>query len=70
MRSPTSCPRAAARRHRVRHGRRGRAEVEAESVAFLVLTTSGPESGAYSFPYVAAWSGGEARACHCNRRPE
>ena len=40
-------------------GCRGRAEVEAESVAFLVLTTSGLESGAYSFPYVAAWSGGK-----------
>ncbi len=40
-------------------GCRGRAEVEAESVAFVVLTTAGLESGAYSFPYVAAWSDGQ-----------
>jgi len=35
-------------------GCRGRAEVEAESVAFLVLSTA----GVYSFAYVARWSGG------------
>lgn len=40
-------------------GCRGRAEVEAESVAFLILSTAGLEPGAYSFPYVAAWSGGQ-----------
>ena len=40
-------------------GCRGRAEVEAESVAYLILSTAGLEPGAYSFPYVAAWSGGQ-----------
>jgi antirestriction protein ArdC len=40
-------------------GCRGRAEVEAESVAYLILTTAGLEPGAYSFPYVAAWSDGQ-----------
>lgn len=40
-------------------GCRGRAEVEAESVAHLILTTAGVDTGAYSFPYVAAWSGGK-----------
>lgn len=39
-------------------GCRGRAEIEAESVAFLVLTTAGVDAGSYSFPYVAAWSDG------------
>jgi len=39
-------------------GCRGRAEVEAESVAYLILTTAGLETGAYSFPYVAAWADG------------
>jgi hypothetical protein len=38
---------------------RGRAEIEAESVAFLVLTSAGVDPGAYTFPYVAAWSEGE-----------
>lgn len=37
-------------------GCRGRAEVEAESVAFLVLTSV--DAGRYSFAYVARWSDG------------
>ena len=44
---------------------RGRAEIEAESVAFLVLTTTGVDAGSYSFPYVAAWSDGHTdRVAH------
>jgi antirestriction protein ArdC len=46
-------------------GCRGRAEIEAESVAFLVLTTTGVDAGSYSFPYVAAWSHGNTdRVAH------
>jgi hypothetical protein len=40
-------------------GCRGRSEVEAESVAFLVTTAFGIDAGDYSFPYVARWSGGD-----------
>ena len=35
------------------------AEVEVESVAFIVLDAMGLASGGYSFPYVARWSGGD-----------
>ena len=40
------------------------AELEAESVAFVVCQAVGIDSGEYSFGYVATWSGGgdEARA--------
>lgn len=38
---------------------RGRIEVEAESVAYLVSSALGLDSGSYSFPYVAGWSGGD-----------
>ena len=34
---------------------RGPAEVEAESVAFLVCAGSGMETASYSFPYVTVW---------------
>ena len=37
---------------------RGRAEVEAESIAYLVTAQAGVESTAYSVPYLAGWSGG------------
>lgn len=37
---------------------RGRAEVEAESIAYLVTTQAGVDSTAYSVPYLAGWSGG------------
>jgi hypothetical protein len=40
-------------------GCRGRAEIEAESVAFLVLRAAGIDAGDYSFAYVARWSEGE-----------
>jgi antirestriction protein ArdC len=40
-------------------GCRGRAEVEAESVAFLVLTTAGINAEGYSLAYVARWSDGD-----------
>jgi hypothetical protein len=39
-----------------RQGCRGRAEVEAESVAYLVCAMAGMETGSYSFPYVARWA--------------
>jgi DNA primase catalytic core len=35
---------------------RGKVEVEAESVAYLVATTQGLATDAYSFPYVAHWA--------------
>ena len=37
---------------------RGRAELEAESVAYVVCRQWGIDSGTYSFGYVAAWAGG------------
>jgi hypothetical protein len=37
-------------------GCRGRAEVEAESVAFLVCSTAELPTDGYSFPYVAGWA--------------
>ena len=36
---------------------RGRIEVEAESVAYLVTASHGLDSSAYTFPYVAGWAG-------------
>jgi DNA primase len=36
---------------------RGRVEVEAESVAYLVTASHGLDSGGYTFPYVAGWAG-------------
>jgi hypothetical protein len=41
-------------------GCRGRAEVEAESVAFLVCAGAGLATDAYSFPHVTVWSRGDA----------
>ena len=38
---------------------RERAEVEAESVAFVVCAAAGLAAGAYSWPYVARWAGGD-----------
>ncbi len=38
---------------------RGRAEVEAESVAYIVSEVAGLQPEAYSLPYVAVWSGGD-----------
>ena len=45
-------------------GCRGRAEVEAESVAYLVCSLAGVDCDSYSFAYVAGWSGGDANAVH------
>lgn len=39
-------------------------EVEAESVAYLVLGAHGVETGGYSFGYVAGWAGRNAAALH------
>ena len=38
---------------------RERAEVEAESVAYVVCAAAGLPPGAYSLPYVARWAGGD-----------
>jgi len=35
---------------------RGRLEVEAESVAYLVTSSYGLDAGSYTFPYVAGWA--------------
>jgi antirestriction protein ArdC len=43
------------------HANRGRCEVEAESVAYLVCRELGLETDAYSFPYVATWASGEVK---------
>jgi antirestriction protein ArdC len=43
------------------HANRGRCEVEAESVAYLVCRELGLETDAYSFAYVATWAGGETK---------
>jgi hypothetical protein len=40
-------------------GHRGRAEVEAESVAYIVCSALGLPTGGYSIPYVATWSSGD-----------
>jgi antirestriction protein ArdC len=39
-------------------GERGLAELEAESVAYVVCDGVGVDSGSYSFGYVAGWAGG------------
>lgn len=38
---------------------RGIAEVEAESVAYLVCSSVGIATDGYSFPYIARWAGGD-----------
>ena len=40
-------------------GCRGVAEVEAESIAFLVAASAGLDSSDYTVPYVAGWAGGD-----------
>lgn len=40
---------------------RGRSEVEAESVAYLVCQAAGLATDGYSFPYVARWADGDAQ---------
>lgn len=39
---------------------RAHVEVEAESVAYIVCNAAGLDPAGYSFPYVAAWSAGDA----------
>lgn len=39
---------------------RGRCEIEAESVAYLVMSWAGADSTSYTVPYVTGWAGGEA----------
>jgi antirestriction protein ArdC len=41
---------------------RGQAEVEAESIAHLVTNAAGLDTGAYSVPYLAGWSGNDPTA--------
>jgi antirestriction protein ArdC len=53
--------------HAILHGDRAnlvreRAELEAESVAYVVCRELGIDSSAYSFGYVATWTGGGAEA--------
>jgi len=38
---------------------RGQAEVEAESIAYLITAQAGLDSVTYSVPYLASWSGGD-----------
>jgi hypothetical protein len=38
---------------------RGAAEVEAESIAYLVLASEGIDTSDYTVPYVAGWAGGD-----------
>jgi len=38
---------------------RGQAEVEAESIAYLIAAEAGLDSATYSVPYLASWSGGD-----------
>ncbi|MGY1718590.1 ArdC-like ssDNA-binding domain-containing protein [Blastococcus sp. SYSU DS0552] len=40
-------------------GCHGRAEAEAESVAYIVTAWAGLDAGAYTVPYVTAWSAGD-----------
>ena len=41
---------------------RGRCEVEAESVAYVVGAAAGMDTAGYSFAYVAGWAGGDPAA--------
>ncbi|MGV8965231.1 MAG: ArdC-like ssDNA-binding domain-containing protein [Cellulomonas sp.] len=43
---------------------RGVAEVEAESIAYLVANMAGVDASGYSVPYVANWSGGDVTVLH------
>ena len=43
------------------HANRGRCEVEAESVAYMVCRELGLETDAYSFPYVSGWARGDLK---------
>jgi hypothetical protein len=43
-------------------GSRDQAELEAESVAYIVCAELGIDSAEYTFGYVASWGGGEGAA--------
>ena len=43
-------------------GCRGQAEIEAESVAYIICQAAGLTAAAYSFGYVAHWAGGDQKA--------
>jgi hypothetical protein len=43
-------------------GCRGQAEIEAESVAYILCQTAGLTTAPYSFDYVAHWAGGDPAA--------
>jgi len=43
-------------------GCRGRVEIEAESLSWIICRTAGLDSAAYSFGYVAHWSAGDPKA--------
>jgi len=43
-------------------GCRGTAEIEAESVAYIICHTAGLTTAGYSFGYVAHWSGGDPKS--------
>ena len=40
---------------------RGRAEVEAASIAYIVATGAGMDTTGYMVPYVAGWVGGDVQ---------
>ncbi len=48
--------------HESRELTRDRMELEAESVAYVVMSTLGIDSSSYSFGYVATWAGGGEQA--------
>jgi hypothetical protein len=50
-------------------GCRGQAEAEAESVAYIVTAWAGLDAGAYTVPYVAAWSAGDVDAIRAAALP-
>jgi hypothetical protein len=43
-------------------GCRGAAEIEAESVAYILCRAAGLTTAGYSFGYVAHWAGGDPKA--------
>jgi antirestriction protein ArdC len=45
-------------------GCRGRAEIEAESVAYIICHTAGLTTAGYSFGYVAHWANGDPKELH------
>lgn len=50
--------------HGVSRSCRGQAEVEAESIAYLITARATLNTASYSVPYVADWSSGDTRLLH------